>query len=87
MNFALALGIFLLGGAAGCAVLMHGADRRLQSYRRNDIPSSSFTLVPLRVRQSLYTAEGKNLVDRFWVLFVAMLVLFVAGSCFLSLGS
>jgi hypothetical protein len=60
-------------GASGfCAIAVSVVDRRLQAYRRPEVPASSYRWVPLRIRSDLYLPSGSPLVVKAWLLIGGM---------------
>ena len=81
------LGFGLVAAAAACASGVWHTDRQLQAYRRTEAPSSSYVLVPLRIRRELYRPEAGQLVDRAWKLIGAMYGLAILGMILIVAGS
>jgi hypothetical protein len=61
-------------------------DRRLQAFRSPGVSRSQFWLVPWRIQEDFYTAEGRPLVRKFWSAWRSMLAWFLVGSVLVLLA-
>ncbi len=50
--------------AATCLVVSARADRALRAFRRTDVPASVYRIPIIRLRRTLYHADGHPLVRR-----------------------
>ena len=69
------------------AVRMAVLDRRLQAFRSPAVSRSQFWLVPWRIQEDFYTAEGRPLVGKIWSAWRAMLGWFLVGAVLVLLAS
>jgi len=82
----LALGWLLIGVAAYFAIAMDRADRQMQAFRVPDAKPNAYSLVPVRWKRSLYTAEGQRLVGKAWRVMLLMYGAAFLGMLLLSQG-
>jgi hypothetical protein len=81
------VGFGLFAAAAACGVVAWFLDRRLRAFRLPDEPTSSYLLVPLRIRRDLYRSEAGPLVDRTWRVMATMYGLALLGMVLIAFRS
>ena len=80
------LGYLFLAASCASAVGLWYADRRAQDYRQLSASSRSFTVLPLRMRDELYTEQGRVWVRRFWQFFRLMIGCFIVAALLMTLS-
>src|SRR5881628_332804 len=80
------LGYLFLAATCASAVGLWYADRRAQDYRQVSPSVRSFMVVPLRMRNELYTEQGRVWVGRFWQLFRLMIGCFIVAVVLMMLS-
>jgi len=80
------LGYLFLAVTCASAVGLWYADRRAQDYRQVSPSVRSFMVVPLRMRNELYTEQGRVWVGRFWQLFRLMIGCFIVAVVLMMLS-
>jgi len=80
------LGYVFLASTCASAVGLWYADRRAQEYRQVSTSIRSFMVVPLRMRDELYTEQGRVWVRRFWHFFRLMIGCFIVAALLMTLS-
>ena len=80
------LGYLFLAATCASAVGLWYADRRAQDYRQVGASARSFMVVPLRMRDELYTEHGRVWVRRFWQSFRLMIGCFIVAVVLMMLS-
>ena len=81
------VGFGLFAAGAACGIVAWCFDRQLQAFRLPEKSSSSYSLVPVRIRRDLYRPEAGRLVDRTWRFIGAMYGLAILGTILVAIGS